>query len=40
MKIAVIWASRGTGYELLCIALQKGHEVIALVCNTGISKVS
>lgn len=40
MKLAVIGASRGIGYELLCLALQQGHEVTALVRNTATLKVS
>ena len=33
MKIAVIGASRGIGYELLKTALEEGHDVTALVRN-------
>ncbi|MBC7962227.1 MAG: SDR family oxidoreductase [Steroidobacteraceae bacterium] len=33
MRIAVIGASRGIGYELLKIALEEGHEVTALLRN-------
>lgn len=40
MKIAVIGASRGIGYDLLCLALQDSHEVTALVRNTAMLKVS
>lgn len=40
MKLAVIGASRGIGYELLCLALQESHEVTALVRNPVTLKVS
>jgi putative NADH-flavin reductase len=33
MKIAIIGASRGIGYELLKAALEEGHEVTALLRN-------
>jgi len=33
MRIAVIGASQGIGYELLKIALEEGHEVTALLRN-------
>ncbi len=33
MRISVIGASRGIGYELLRIALEKGHDVTALLRN-------
>jgi putative NADH-flavin reductase len=33
MKIAIIGASRGIGYELLKTALEEGHDVTALGRN-------
>lgn len=33
MKIAIIGASRGIGYELLKLSLEQGHEVSALLRN-------
>jgi len=33
MKIAIIGASRGIGYQLLKLALEAGHEVTALLRN-------
>jgi putative NADH-flavin reductase len=40
MKIAVIGASRGIGYELLRIALEEGHEVTALLRNPAKLNIS
>jgi putative NADH-flavin reductase len=40
MKIAIIGASRGTGYELLKIALDEGHEVTALLRNPARLNIS
>ena len=40
MKITVIGASQGIGYELLRIALEEGHEVIALLRNPAKLSIS
>jgi putative NADH-flavin reductase len=40
MKIAVIGASRGLGYELLRLALAEGHEVTALLRNPSTLKIT
>jgi putative NADH-flavin reductase len=40
MRIAIIGASRGIGYELLRIALEEGHEVTALVRNPAKLNIS
>jgi putative NADH-flavin reductase len=40
MKIAIIGASRGTGYELLKIALDEGHAVTALLRNPAKLNIS
>jgi putative NADH-flavin reductase len=40
MKISVIGASRGIGYQLLRIALEEGHEVTALLRNPANLNIS
>ena len=40
MRIAVIGASQGIGYELLKMALKKGHEVTALLRNPSKLNIS
>ena len=40
MKIAIIGATRGIGKELLLQSLTAGHEVTALVRNTGAIQIS
>lgn len=40
MRIAVLGASRGIGYELLRIALEEGHEVTALLRNPAKLNIS
>ena len=40
MRIAIIGASRGIGYELLRIALEEGHEVTALLRNPAKLNIS
>jgi putative NADH-flavin reductase len=40
MKIAIIGASRGIGYELLRIALEEGHEITVLLRNPAILNIN
>lgn len=40
MKIAIIGASRGIGYELLRMAIEEGHEVSALLRNPAKLNIS
>ena len=40
MRIAVIGASQGIGYELLRTALEEGHEVAALLRNPAKLNIS
>ena len=40
MRIAIVGASRGIGYELLRIALEEGHEVTVLLRNSAKLNIS